>query len=198
MDALTLKRAQKGDPAAFEALFTPLEGRVYRTCVHMLGPGEDARDCAQEALLKAFRTLKDFRGDCALESWLHRLCINVCLDALRKKKLRAAQSLDALMDEGFGPAAPADGPYESLEKKERMEAVRQAIAGLPEDQRLAFTLVVLEELPYEVAAERLGTAVGTVKSRVNRAREKISKICLSKAEPFTVPRVQHSEGRAIK
>lgn len=198
MDALTLKRAQKGDPAAFEALFTPLEGRVYRTCVHMLGPGEDARDCAQEALLKAFRTLKDFRGDCALESWLHRLCINVCLDALRKKKLRAAQSLDALMDEGFGPAAPADGPYESLEKKERMEAVRQAIAGLPEDQRLAFTLVVLEELPYEDAAERLGTAVGTVKSRVNRAREKISKICLSKAEPFTVPRVQHSEGRAIK
>ena len=198
MDALTLKRAQKGDPAAFEALFTPLEGRVYRTCVHMMGPGEDARDCAQEALLKAFRTLKDFRGDCALESWLHRLCINVCLDALRKKKLRAAQSLDALMDEGFGPAAPADGPYESLEKKERMEAVRQAIAGLPEDQRLAFTLVVLEELPYEDAAERLGTAVGTVKSRVNRAREKISKICLSKAEPFTVPRVQHSEGRAIK
>lgn len=198
MDALTLKRAQKGDPAAFEALFTPLEGRVYRTCVHMMGPGEDARDCAQEALLKAFRTLKDFRGDCALESWLHRLCINVCLDALRRKKLRAAQSLDALMDEGFGPAAPADGPYESLEKKERMEAVRQAIAGLPEDQRLAFTLVVLEELPYEDAAERLGTAVGTVKSRVNRAREKISKICLSKAEPFTVPRVQHSEGRAIK
>lgn len=198
MDVLTLKRAQKGDPAAFEALFTPLEGRVYRTCVHMMGPGEDARDCAQEALLKAFRTLKDFRGDCALESWLHRLCINVCLDALRKKKLRAAQSLDALMDEGFGPAAPADGPYESLEKKERMEAVRQAIAGLPEDQRLAFTLVVLEELPYEDAAERLGTAVGTVKSRVNRAREKISKICLSKAEPFTVPRVQHSEGRAIK
>lgn len=164
----------------------------------MMGPGEDARDCAQEALLKAFRTLKDFRGDCALESWLHRLCINVCLDALRKKKLRAAQSLDALMDEGFGPAAPADGPYESLEKKERMEAVRQAIAGLPEDQRLAFTLVVLEELPYEDAAERLGTAVGTVKSRVNRAREKISKICLSKAEPFAVPRVQHSEGRAIK
>ena len=198
MDALTLKRAQKGDPAAFEALFTPLEGRVYRTCVHMMGPGEDARDCAQEALLKAFRTLKDFRGDCALESWLHRLCINVCLDALRRKKLRAAQSLDALMDEGFGPAAPADGPYESLEKKERMEAVRRAIAGLPEDQRLAFTLVVLEELPYEVAAERLGTAVGTVKSRVNRAREKISKICLSKAEPFPVPRVQHSEGRAIK
>lgn len=198
MDALTLKRAQKGDPAAFEALFTPLEGRVYRTCVHMMGPGEDARDCAQEALLKAFRTLKDFRGDCALESWLHRLCINVCLDALRKKKLRAAQSLDALMDDGFGPAAPADGPYESLEKKERMEAVRQAIAGLPEDQRLAFTLVVLEELSYEDAAERLGTAVGTVKSRVNRAREKISKICLSKAEPFTVPRVQHSEGRAIK
>lgn len=198
MDALTLKRAQKGDPAAFEALFTPLEGRVYRTCVHMMGPGEDARDCAQEALLKAFRTLKDFRGDCALESWLHRLCINICLDALRRKKLRAAQSLDALMDEGFGPAAPADGPYESLEKKERMEAVRRAIAGLPEDQRLAFTLVVLEELPYEDAAERLGTAVGTVKSRVNRAREKISKICLSKAEPFTVPRVQHSEGRAIR
>ena len=198
MDALTLKRAQKGDPAAFEALFTPLEGRVYRTCVHVLGPGEDARDCAQEVLLKAFRTLKDFRGDCALESWLHRLCVNVCLDTLRKNRLRATQSLEALMDEGFGPAAPADGPYASLEKKERMEAVRRAIAGLPEEQRLAFTLVVLEELPYEEAAERLGTAVGTVKSRVNRAREKISKICLSETEPLDLSHVQLSEGRAVK
>lgn len=198
MDALTLKRAQKGDPAAFEALFTPLEGRVYRTCVHILGPGEDARDCAQEVLLKAFRTLKDFRGDCALESWLHRLCVNVCLDTLRRQKLRAAQSLDALIDEGFGPVAPADGPYEALEKKERMALLRRAIAWLPEEQRLAFTLVVLEELPYEEAAARLGVATGTVKSRVNRAREKISKICSSGAEPFDASRVQHSEGRAIK
>ncbi len=198
MDALTLKRAQKGDPAAFEALFAPLEGRVYRTCVHVLGPGEDARDCAQEALLKAFRTLRDFRGDCALESWLHRLCVSVCLDALRRRKLRAAQSLEALMDEGFGPVAPSDGPYEALEKKERMALLRRTIAQLPEEQRLAFTLVVLEELSYEEAAQQLETAVGTVKSRVNRAREKIGKICGPGAEPLPSPCVQPGEGRAMK
>ena len=76
--------------------------------------------------------------------------------------------------------------------------VVRALRRLPEEQRLAFTLVVLEELPYGEAAARLGVATGTVKSRVNRAREKISKICSSGAEPFDASRVQHSEGRAIK
>lgn len=80
-------------------------------------------------LLKAFRTLKDFRWRLCPESWLHRLCVNVCLDALRRQKLRAAQSLDALIDEGFGPVAPADGPYEALEKKERMALLRRPLPG---------------------------------------------------------------------
>ena len=197
MDEITLRRAQAGDPAAFEALMAPLEGRIYRTCVHVLGPGEEARDCAQETLLKAFRSLRTFRGDCALESWMHRLCVSVCLDAARKRARRPACSLEALREEaGFDPPARERGPYAALERKERMETLRQAIAALPLEQRLAFTLVVLEELPYEAAAQRLEVSVGTVKSRVSRAREKILQFCRGEGEPLPPARVQHHEGRA--
>ncbi len=198
MDELLLRRAQQGDAQAFEQLMTPLEGRVYRTCVHVLGPGEDAKDCAQEVLLKAYRTLKDFRGDSALSTWLHRLCVTTCLDEVRRRKRRAAESLDTLKESGYDPPARESGPYAALEKKERMEQLRGAIAALPEDQRLAFVLVVLEELPYEEAARRLDTAVGTVKSRVNRAREKIMKICHAPGEPSGVSSVQPGERRATR
>lgn len=87
-----------------------MEGRIYRTCVHVLGLGEDAKDCAQEVLLRAFRSLKDFRGDCALESWVHRLCVSTCLDAVRKRKVRAAESVDALAETGYDPPSPGGGP----------------------------------------------------------------------------------------
>lgn len=196
MNELLLRRAQQGDAAAFEEIFTPLEGRIYRTCVHVLGPGEDAKDCAQEVLLRAFRSLKDFRGDCALESWVHRLCMSTCLDAVRKRKVRAAESVDALAETGYDPPSREAGPYEQMEKKERMALLRSSIAALPEDQRLAFSLTVLEEVPYEEAAEQLGVAVGTIKSRVNRAREKILKLCGHGAEQNGGSRVQQGERRA--
>ena len=196
MDEITLRRAQQGDAAAFEMLFTPLEGRVYRTCVHVLGPGEDAKDCAQEVLLRAYRSLKDFRGDCALETWLHRLCVSCCLDAARRRKARPSASMDAMTEAGYDPPSREAGPYEQMEKTERMALLRSSIAALPEDQRMAFSLTVLEEVPYEEAAEQLGVAVGTIKSRVNRAREKILKLCGHGAEQNGGSRVQQGERRA--
>lgn len=197
MDALTLKRAQRAIRRPLRRFLPPWKARVYRTCVHVLGPGEDARDCAQEVLLKAFRTLKDFRGDCALESWLHRLCVNVCLTPCGGRS--CGRPVPGRADRRrVRPGCPRRRPLRGIGKEGAHGAFAPAIAWLPEEQRLAFTLVVLEELPYEEAAARLGVATGTVKSRVNRAREKISKICSSGAEPFDASRVQHSEGRAIK
>lgn len=196
MDEITLRRAQQGDAAAFETLFTPLEGRVYRTCVHVLGPGEDAKDCAQEVLLRAYRSLKDFRGDCALETWLHRLCVSCCLDAARRRKARPSASMDAMTEAGYDPPSRESGPYERIEKKERMTRLREAISSLPEEQRMAFTLTALEDVPYDEAAERLGVAVGTVKSRVNRAREKIVKFCGADREQMPDSCVQQGERRA--
>ena len=196
MDEITLRRAQQGDAAAFEMLFTPLEGRVYRTCVHVLGPGEDAKDCAQEVLLRAYRSLKDFRGDCALETWLHRLCVSCCLDAARRRKARPSASMDDMTDAGYDPPSRESGPNERIEKKERMTRLREAISSLPEEQRMAFTLTVLEDVPYDEAAERLGVAVGTVKSRVNRAREKIMKVCGADREQMPGSCVQQGERRA--
>lgn len=83
---------------------------------------------------------------------------------LRRQKLRAAQSLDALIDEGFGPLPPQTAPTRHWKRRSAWRFCARAIAWLPEEQRLAFTLVVLEELPYEEAAARLGVATGTVKA----------------------------------
>ena len=85
-DEFTLRRAQKGDPQAFERLVTPHEQTVWRVCWHYTHHTEDAKDCMQEAMLKAWRAIGQYRGDCALETWLYRIASTVCLDFLRRQK----------------------------------------------------------------------------------------------------------------
>ena len=195
MDELLLKRAQSGDTAAFEQLITPLENRVWRTCVHLLGATEDAKDCAQDVMVKAWRNLRDFRGDSALETWLHRLCVTTCLDYLRRVKARPAVSMDAMSEAGYDPPSRAPTPETAALARERTEQLRQAIADLPEDSRDAFTLVVLEEMDYERAATLLNVPMGTLKSRVFRARMRLQKIFSSHGELSRTSRVQPNERR---
>ena len=84
MDELLLKRAQRGEPEAFEQLMTPLESLVWRVCWHYMGRREAAEDCAQEAMVRVWRGLNSYRGDCGFESWVYRIAANSCLDALRR------------------------------------------------------------------------------------------------------------------
>lgn len=197
MDEITLRRAQKGDAQAFERLMEPYEQMVWRVCWHYVNHTEDARDCAQEALFKAWKSISAYRGGCSLESWLYRICASVCLDFLRKKKRQQVESADALREEGFDLPDDAPQPDEVVQKRQEREEVRRAIAALPEDMRTVLILYALEKKRYEDIAEITGAAVGTVKSRLNRARQKLAEMLKSR-EPSGKIAVQRSEGRSMK
>ncbi len=175
-DEFTLRRAQKGDAQAFEQLVTPHEQMLWRVCWHYTRHQEDAADCLQETMLKAWRALKSYRGECAFTSWLYRIASTVCLDFLRKqKRLPQAESADALAEDGFAPVDGSPPPDEAILKAESTENIRAAIDALPGDMRTVIILYALQGLGYEEIAEVMKTSVGTVKSRLNRARQKIAK-----------------------
>ncbi len=176
MTDLTLYRAQKGDTSAFETLVTPHEQMLWRVCWHYTRHQEDAGDCLQETMLKAWRSIGSYRQDCALETWLYRIACTVCLDFLRKqKRLPVTESADELAESGVHPVDDAPTPDEAALRAESAGQLQEAIDSLPAEMRTVLILYALEGQPYEAIAEATGTAVGTVKSRLNRARQKLAK-----------------------
>ena len=176
LDELTLRRAQKGDPQAFERLVTPHEQLLWRVCGHYTHHQEDAADCLQETMLKAWRAIGSYRGDCALTSWLYRIASTVCLDFLRRqKRLPVTESADEMEEEGYAPVDTSPTPDEAAIRAESADNIRAAIDSLPGDMRTVIILYALQGQPYEAIAETMQTSVGTVKSRLNRARQKIAK-----------------------
>lgn len=176
-DEFTLRRAQKGDAQAFEQLVTPHEQMLWRVCWHYTRHQEDAADCLQESMLKAWKAIKSYRGDCSLSSWLYRIAASVCLDFLRKqKRLPETESADEMAEEeGFTPADDSPTPDEAVIRRESADNIRAAIDSLPADMRTVIILYALQGMPYEEIAASMQTSVGTVKSRLNRARQKIAK-----------------------
>ncbi len=176
LDELTLRRAQKGDPQAFEKLVTPHEQMLWRVCWHYTHHQEDAADCLQETMLKAWRAIGSYRGDCALTTWLYRIASTVCLDFLRRqKRLPVTESADEMAEEGFSPADDSPTPDEAVIRAESADNIRAAIDSLPGDMRTVLILYALQGQPYEAIAEAMQTSVGTVKSRLSRARQKLAK-----------------------
>ena len=168
-----LAQARSGDSAAFSRLVTPLEGMVWRVCYQLTGNAEDARDAAQETMLKAWRSLASFREEAAFSTWLYRIAVNVCRDALRRQSVRQAESLEALREGGFDPPDPAPGTESRVLSAESVRELRQAMSRLPEEQRVPLVLFGVEGQSYEEIASLTGVPVGTVKSRVSRARTKL-------------------------
>ncbi len=173
-----LRKAQRGDPEAFEILMGDVESLIWRVCWHYTGNRENASDCAQEAILKIWRSLGSFRFDCAFESWCYRIAASCSLDFLRKEKRRETVPLEPLKEEGFDPPDPSPGTEERVLKQEEQARLRSAIADLPEEQRDALVLTQLEGKSYEEAADLLQVSEGTVKSRVNRARRRLREVLL--------------------
>ncbi len=195
MDELLLRRARRGDPDAFEQLITPLEKMIWRVCWHYTGDRETASDCGQDAMLKIWRGLENYRGECAFETWVYRIAANCCMDYLRKKKRDRSESIEPLREQGFDPPDPKAGTEEQAVEKEERQRLREGIARLPEEQRDALVMTQLEGIPYETAAERLGVSEGTVKSRVNRAKEKLREWLSDKGELSPGNSVQRDERR---
>ena len=174
-------RAQRGDREAFDGLVELYSPQVYNLALRVTGSREEAEDCVQDAFLRAFCALRTFRGEAAFSTWLYRVALNVATDAARK---RARSPLPATelaredsdepppdLDRIAGGAVPeAHGPDSMFVTKQRRLIVLKAIARLPEHQRAVVILYDLQGIPYEEIARILKTRVGTVKSRLNRAR----------------------------
>ena len=171
----------QGDADAFETLVREHQTRVYNLALRMTGSPEDAMDISQETFLKAWRTLGRFRGDCSLGSWLYRIASNLCIDLMRKNKRRQTDKLVSLDDPGEDgrplelPDVSGD-PQRVLETAEGRQAVRDCVDALPEQQRQILLLRELGGLSYEEIARQLGLELGTVKSRIFRARAKLAEL----------------------
>lgn len=170
------RAAAGGDEDAFAELVRLHEQKVYHLALKMCGNGEDASDVAQEAFLSAWRGLPNFRGEAGFATWLYRLTSNAAIDLLRRtRKQRGEVSLD---DEDTG-IDPMDGDLplqERAEASELREAVTAGLAELSEDHRQALVLREIQELSYEEIAAALDVDLGTVKSRIFRARGALRKI----------------------
>lgn len=184
----------KSKAELFETLAAQHERAVYLLCLRMMGSREDALDCAQEAMLNAYRAFDRFHGDNQGKTWFLRIAHNVCIDQLRKRK--NVVSLDSLREEGFDPADQHTlSPYAQLEQKERRDMLRAAVDELPEEQKAVMVLRDFQDLSYEEIGEALRIPLGTVKSRLKRAREKIKQILQQKTELSSGKNVKENEGR---
>lgn len=180
---LLVKRAQNNDLSAFEELVRLYQNKVFSLCVHLSGDRDDAQDLAQEAFIRAYRAIGNFRNEADFGTWMHRITVNVWLNFRRKNSGRQTLSLDEpYQGEGGGEirrdvAAGADSdPLQALEEKEFHGLVRQALALLSEEHRTVLVLREIEGYSYEEAARMLGCSLGTVKSRLSRAREVLRRI----------------------
>ena len=180
--------SRKQTAEQFEYLAGENERQVYAVCYHMMGNREDARDCAQETMLRAFRAFDSFRRDSMFSTWITRIAMNVCTDELRKR--RPVISLDQAREEK-GLDIPDEAPtaYARLEEKERLRLLREAMNQLPEDARQMIVLRDMRGMSYDDIAEVMDVPLGTVKSRVSRAREKLSAILKQSSELFSSPSV---------
>ena len=171
-----IKAAAGGDADAFGTLVERYQDKVYHLALRMCGQEEDAADVAQEAFLAAWRGLPAFRGEAGFATWLYRLTSNASIDHLRRaKRQRGDVSLD---DADLGLDAPdqAPSPQERAEEAELRQAVAQGLGRLSEDHRQVLVLREVQGLRYEEIAGALDLDLGTVKSRIARARGALRKI----------------------
>jgi RNA polymerase sigma-70 factor (ECF subfamily) len=178
-DLRAVERTVAGDRAAFGELVSRWQDRIYAVVVRMIGDPEDARDLAQETFLRAWTNLRSFEGTSSFGTWLHAIAINQVRSEMRKRsaaKRGAPLSLDALGagpgdETSFDPADPAPTPAGTATAREDVVRLRRAIAELDPEQREALVLREFQGLSYEEIATALGIPVGTVRSRLFRARD---------------------------
>jgi RNA polymerase sigma-70 factor (ECF subfamily) len=186
-----LRAAQRGDVAAFNTLVLIYQRQVFNVCYRTLGSSDDAADATQDSLLSAFRGLKTFNGPAAgLRAWLLRIAVNACYDHLRRRQRRPTDSLDAMRGSDSDPessvadhlADPGLGPAERSLSAETARTIQAAIDRLPAEQRLTVILCDVQGLSYDEAAQAMSVELGTVKSRLSRARAHLRDVLTEKGE----------------
>lgn len=188
-DGLLIERAQRGDSSAFDALIRKHERRAYQYAFRLTSNPEEAADVVSDAFVRVYSALHNFKGQSAFTTWLYRILTNCFLDMRKKEKSRQALSLEATMrtEEGeMERQIEDDGPtpLDEAERSERDRVVERAVAVLPEYQKAMIVMYHGEGLAYEEIAEALDLPIGTVKSRLNRARLSMREILEKDQELF--------------
>ncbi|MCQ9326652.1 MULTISPECIES: RNA polymerase sigma factor RpoE [Neisseria] len=180
IDQALVERAQKGEHKAFELLVSKYQRRLTRLLSRFIKDEHEVNDVAQEALIKAYRALPNFRGESAFYTWLYRIGINTAKNYLVTSGKRPFVSADVANDEGdildlADQLADDHTPEAEMMNREILETVEAAISKLPDDLRKAISLREMEGLSYEEIAQIMDCPIGTVRSRIFRAREVIAK-----------------------
>jgi len=179
VDQQLVERVQRGDKHAFDLLVSKYQRRLGRLISRFVRDPAEAEDVTQDAFIKAYRALPGFRGESAFYTWLYRIGINTAKNHLMSNKRRPPTStpFDAEESEGFEDAGllqEVSTPENELMSKQVVDVVQQSLQQLPEDLRSALTLREIEGLSYEEIASVMNCPVGTVRSRIFRAREAIA------------------------
>jgi len=175
-----INRFKDGDASAFDEIIFKYQNKIYNLCRHMLGNAHDAEDAAQDVFLKAYQNLNKFKPDSSLHTWLHRIAVNTCIDYRRKPLF---ESLFKTSKEGdvfaVDQLSDSPSPERLYESKQISNAIQLAPNRLSEKLRTVIVLREIEGLSYEEIAEILEVSIGTVKSRISRAREELKELLMN-------------------
>ena len=180
-DAALVRAIQAGDMAAFDQLVLKHKDKLFSMVYWFLGDYQEANDCAQDTFIKVFKSLKKFRFESSFSTWLYRIAINTCKNKLKssayrwKKKTVSLENPESSKDCGlfFEIKDDSPSPVNELEKKERLALIQKAINALPEEQNRVIVLRDIQGLSYQAIADITGLNLGTVKSRLARARTEL-------------------------
>ncbi|MCL1792856.1 MAG: sigma-70 family RNA polymerase sigma factor [Oscillospiraceae bacterium] len=185
-DAEIIGRVLSGDADSFEIIVKRYEKMIYSLAMSKLNNRENARDISQECFLRAYKMLAGYRTDSAFSTWIYRICQNLIFDFYRKEKKIKTVSLSSSDEYGEPREIQlpdfAGDPSERLIRAEKIKKIREIINSLPGDLREIITLRDLNNVSYAQISDMLGLEIGTVKSRLNRAREKLKNYILKNNE----------------
>jgi len=173
LESALIQECRQGDPRAFARLVQVHERLVYGLAARLLGDAEEARDVSQEVFLQVFRTLGQFEGRSSLKTWIYRIAVNQCHNRRRwwqRRRRDRLVSLDVVTPAEEPRLSPESSPEQEYARQEQSEALQRALRALPFRQRAVLLLREVEGLSCEQAAEALEVPVGTIKSRLSRAR----------------------------
>lgn len=190
-DSILIQRFQRGDRTAFDALIRKHQTRAYQYAYRLTRNPEEAADVVAEAFVRVYKAIESFKGQSAFTTWLYRILTNCFLDIRKKERSRPATSLEAALHTTDGELErqvedPARSPYQETERNERERSVESAVELLPEYQRAMIVMYHAEMMSYEEIASSLELPIGTVKSRLNRARLSLRELLAKEQDLFAV------------
>jgi RNA polymerase sigma-70 factor (ECF subfamily) len=171
-DELLVEKIKKGDSEAFRELIRRYQRYVLNLVYRTIGDTNDAEDIAQEVFIKVYKSIRGFKGESKFSTWISKITVNLCMDKLREKAKNKEEDIEEEVWNTF--AQPVNfNPEVMAERHELQETIKKAIESLPEELRVAFVLRELEDFSYDEIGEMLNIPIGTVESRIYRARMKL-------------------------